>query len=120
MKLTRELTDTAMLQELGARLARRRIDADLTQARLAEEAGVSKRTLERLESGRSTDFTMLVRVLRALRLVEGLDGLIPDTPQSPMALLRQKGRERRRVGQPRSKAGTAAATQAAAPWKWRE
>lgn len=113
MKLTGELTDAAMLEELGARLARRRIDANLTQARLAEEAGVSKRTLERLEAGRSTDFTMVVRVLRALRLTEGLDSLIPDSPQSPVALLRQRGRERKRAGHPR-------APQAAAPWKWRE
>jgi transcriptional regulator with XRE-family HTH domain len=120
MKLTRELTDTAVLKELGARLARRRIDANLTQARLAEEAGVSKRTLERLEAGRSTDFTMVVRVLRALALTEGLDSLIPDTPQSPVALLHQRGRERKRAGHPRTRPGSAAAAQAAAPWKWRE
>jgi len=118
MKLTLQLTDAAILEELGTRLARRRIDANLTQAGLAEEAGVSKRTLERLEAGRSTDFTHLVRVLRALKLIEGLDGLIPDTPQSPLALLRHKGRERRRVGHPRSK--TAAPGKAATPWKWRE
>lgn len=120
MKLTPELTDAAMLEELGTRLARRRLDADLTQARLAEEAGVSKRTLERLEAGRSTDFAMLLRVLRTLRLIEGLDGLIPDAPRSPIALLRQKGRERKRAAQPRGKAGAAAAGQAGAPWKWRE
>ncbi|HYM41661.1 MAG TPA: helix-turn-helix transcriptional regulator [Steroidobacteraceae bacterium] len=118
MKLTPGLTDAAMLEELGARLARRRIDANLTQAGLAEEAGVSKRTLERLEAGRSTDFTMLVRVLRALKLIEGLDGVIPDTPQSPLALLRHKGAERKRVGHRRSEAAMAGTS--AGPWKWRE
>lgn len=118
MKLTAGLTDAAVLEELGTRLARRRIDANLTQAGLAEEAGISKRTLERLEAGRSTDFTMLVRVLRALKAIEGLESLIPDTPQSPLALLRHKGRQRKRVGHPRSApAGTG---KAAGPWKWRE
>ena len=55
MKLTTEMTDAAVLQELGARLHRRRIDANLTQAQLAEEAGVSKRTVERIEAGRSEE-----------------------------------------------------------------
>ena len=120
MRLTPELTDSAVLEELGARLARARIDANLTQARLAEEAGVGKRTLERLEAGHSTDFTMLLRVLRTLKLTEGLENLIPEAPQSPIALLRHKGRERKRAAQPRSRAGGAGAAQAAVPWKWRE
>jgi transcriptional regulator with XRE-family HTH domain len=119
MKLTAELTDAAILEELGARLERRRIDADLTQARLAEEAGVSKRTLERIEAGDSTDFVMLIRVLRALKLVEGLENLIANLPQSPIALLKHKGRERKRVGQPRS-AARSALRKPASPWKWGE
>jgi transcriptional regulator with XRE-family HTH domain len=120
MKLTPELTDSAVLEELGARLARARVDANLTQSRLAEEAGVSKRTLERLEAGHSTDFRMLVRVLRALRLMDGLDGLIPEAPESPIALLRHKGRERKRAGQPRRKPGGTGDKRPAAPWKWGE
>ena len=41
MKITTELTDMAVLHEIGERLERRRIDAGLTQAQLAEEAGIS-------------------------------------------------------------------------------
>jgi transcriptional regulator with XRE-family HTH domain len=119
MRFTPELTDAAVLKELGARLERRRIEANLTQAQLAEEAGVSKRTLERIEAGVSTDFAMLIRVLRALELIEGLESLVPDLPQSPIALLKHKGRERQRVGRPR-KGGSAAPPQPARPWKWRE
>jgi transcriptional regulator with XRE-family HTH domain len=119
VKLTRELTDLAVLEELGTRLSRARIDANLTQARLAEEAGVGKRTIERLEAGRGTDLRMLVRVLRALGLMEGLESLVPATPQSPMALLRHKGRERKRAGHPRHGEGGTGAPHAA-PWKWGE
>ena len=118
MRLIPELTDAAVLQELGARLERRRLDADLTQSQLAEAAGVSKRTLERLEAGVSTDFVMLVRVLRALKLTDGLESLIPDRQQSPIALLKQKGRERKRVGRPRS--ARAGSDKPAGPWKWGE
>jgi transcriptional regulator with XRE-family HTH domain len=120
MKLTRELTDSAVLEELGARLARARIDANLTQARLAEEAGVGKRTIERLEAGRGTDVRVLVRVLRALGLMESLESLVPAAPQSPMALLRHKGRERKRAGHPRRRPGGAGEAPPAAPWKWGE
>ena len=120
MRLTRELTDSAVLEELGARLARTRIDANLTQARLAEEAGVGKRTIERLEAGRGTDVRVLVRVLRALGLMEGLESLIPAAPQSPMALLRLKGRERQRAAHARRSVGAPGEARPAAPWKWGE
>jgi transcriptional regulator with XRE-family HTH domain len=115
MKITSELTDTAVLEEIGSRLERRRIDAGLTQARLAEEAGVSKRTVERMEAGDSTDFLMLLRVLRVLKLLESLEQLLPDLPQSPLLLLKSRGRARQRVGHPRR-----AAAKAPKSWKWRE
>jgi transcriptional regulator with XRE-family HTH domain len=120
MRITNELSDMAVLQELGQRAERRRIDAGLTQAQLAEEAGISKRTVERIEAGHSTDFVMLVRVLRVLKLLEAMDQLVPDLPQSPLALLKGRGRARKRVGHPRGTVAGTAAFKPAAPWKWRE
>ena len=119
MIITTELTDEAVLHEIGDRLERRRIDAGLTQAQLAEEAGISKRTVERIEAGHSTDFVMLLRVLRVLKLVESLDQLVPDLPQSPLVLLKGRGRERKRVRHSRPPDGTAV-PKPAPPWKWRE
>jgi transcriptional regulator with XRE-family HTH domain len=120
MKITTELTDTAVLHEIGDRLERRRIDAGLTQAELAEEAGISKRTVERIEAGHSTDFVMLLRVLRVLRLLEALDQLVPDLPQSPLVLLKGRGRARKRVGHSRRVPDGDAPPRPAAPWKWRD
>jgi transcriptional regulator with XRE-family HTH domain len=119
MKITAELTDKAVLREIGERLERRRIDAGLTQAELAEEAGISKRTVERIEAGYSTDFVMLLRLLRVLKLLEPLDQWVPDMPQSPLLLLKGRGRVRKRVGHSRSPDGTAA-LKPAPPWKWRD
>jgi transcriptional regulator with XRE-family HTH domain len=118
MRITDALTDIAVLHEIGERLERRRIDAGLTQARLAEEAGISKRTVERIEAGHSADFVILMRVLRVLKLLEALDQLVPDLPQSPLVLLKGRGRVRKRVGHPRAQQDDAPNPSRA--WKWRE
>jgi transcriptional regulator with XRE-family HTH domain len=121
MKITAQLTDSAVVHEIGKRLERRRLDAGLTQARLAEEAGVSKRTVERIEAGRSSDFVMLLRILRVLNLLDALDQWVPDLPQSPLVLLRGRGRVRKRVGHARGSGSDAVQAAGAAPrWKWRE
>jgi transcriptional regulator with XRE-family HTH domain len=120
MKITTELADKAVLHEIGDRLERRRIDEGLTQAQLAEEAGISKRTVERIEAGHSTDSVMLLRVLRVLKLLEALDQLVPDLPQSPLVVLKGRGRARKRVGHSRRSQDGKAAPKSAPPWKWRE
>lgn len=108
MRLTNDLTDEAILQTLGERVERQRIEVGMTQAELAREAGISKRTLERIEGGKGCELVMLVRVLRTLKLGEGFNALIPELPPSPMAQLRLKGKQRRRVAHPRS--GTSSAS----------
>lgn len=97
MKLTDKLTDEAVLSELGQRLARQRLDAGLTQAMLAEQAGIAKRTLERLEAGDSSQLITLIRVMRVLGRVSAFDALLPADQAGPMALLRGKGSLPQRV-----------------------
>jgi transcriptional regulator with XRE-family HTH domain len=93
----KSMADTAVLEELGRRLVRRRLDLHLTQANLAEQAGVSKRTVERMEGGAAAQTLSLVRVLRVLDLLQGLDQLIPEIGPRPMDLLKRKGKERKRA-----------------------
>ena len=98
MKIESQLTDDAILGELGARAARTRLERNLTQATLAEQAGVSKRTVERLEAGEvATQLSVFVRVCRALGLVDRLEALIPEPLPSPVAQLKLQGRTRRRA-----------------------
>jgi transcriptional regulator with XRE-family HTH domain len=91
------LTDDAVLAAIGKRLARYRLDSQVTQAELAEQAGVSKRTVERIEAGASVQFSTVIRVLRVLDLLQGLDRLIPEPGPRPMDLLKQKGKVRQRA-----------------------
>lgn len=107
---TQLLTDESVLKELGERLARRRLDVRLTQAGLAMQAGVSKRTVERLEAGGSIQVVTLIRILRALDLLGGLDEWIPKAGPRPMDLLKMRGKVRQRVRESRKPVNT--------PEKW--
>jgi transcriptional regulator with XRE-family HTH domain len=98
MRIEPTLTDEAVLHELGTRIVGARLAQNLTQAALAEKAGISKRTLERLESGEvATQLSGFVRVCRALGLVNGFEALIPESAPSPIAQLKLQGRKRRRA-----------------------
>jgi len=92
------LTDDQILSVLGRRIEAIRLQRNMTQAHLAREAGVSKSTIERLESGSvSTRLTTLVRILRVLQLVDRFDMLIPEVTTSPMELLKRQGKPRKRA-----------------------
>jgi transcriptional regulator with XRE-family HTH domain len=98
MKITGRLSDEAILRELGSRLAGARLARNLTQAALADEAGVSKRTVERLESGEvAARLSGLVRVCRALDLADRLDALVPEPTISPVEQLKLARKRRRRA-----------------------
>lgn len=114
MDITEMLSDEAVLGELGTRLARQRVDRGYTQAMLAEQAGISKRTLERLEAGASCQLNSLIRVLRVLELLSGFEQLLPPARPGPMALLRGKGKQPKRV-RPVAADNT---QEPAAQWRW--
>ncbi|MEQ1641960.1 MAG: helix-turn-helix transcriptional regulator, partial [Pyrinomonadaceae bacterium] len=65
MRFDANTTDQALLKEIGERIAGVRLNKNFTQADLAEQAGVSKRTVERLEAGESVQITSLIRLLRS-------------------------------------------------------
>ncbi|TLD69810.1 helix-turn-helix transcriptional regulator [Phragmitibacter flavus] len=119
--IVNQMADEPLLQELGARLMAVRLGRNLTQAQLAREAGVSKRTLERLEAGEvAVQLTGLIRVLRVLDLLEGLNQLVPEPVASPMEELKLRGRRRKRATGTRGGVGGGLAEEAAEyrVWKW--
>ena len=115
MRFSTQLTDEAVLKELGGRLAGARIERNLTQAALAEEAGVSKRTVERLESGDvATRLSGFLRVCRTFGLLERFETLLPEPVPGPMAQLKQSGRKRQRA------TGKKSAPGGSKKWTWGE
>jgi len=114
MKITSFLTDDVVLEALGQRLAAVRIARQMTQAKLAEEAGLSKRTVERMEAGDSSQLSSLIRVLRVLGLLEGLDQLVPEARPRPLDLLKLRGRQRQRAS------SRSAVNESSEEWSWGE
>ncbi len=114
MKISKLLADDSILAEIGERVARRRLDLQFTQADVAEQAGVAKRTVERIESGASAQTSSLIRILRVLDLLPGLDRMIPEAGRGPMDLLKRKGKVRQRASKHRP------SDRLEKPWSWDE
>ena len=124
MSIYDALTDSAVLRTLGQRIEHHRLEANLTQAELAEQAGIGKRTLERIETGHGSELVTVIRILRVLRLIEGLDLLIPEVPPSPIAQLKGRSQQRQRVTHARGSRPEGAQGRSSGrappvkPWTW--
>ena len=119
MRITSDLADLVILADLGERLAGLRLGRNLTQEQLAVEAGVSKRTVESMESGHGMQLATLLRVTRVLGVLDRFDALLPEPRLGPMEQLRGKTSVRRRAsGRRRASSGTDGGP--GATWAWGE
>jgi transcriptional regulator with XRE-family HTH domain len=82
---------------LGSQLERLRLSKNINQSVLATEAGVSRRTITRLENGEGTSLDTFIRVLRALGVADRLETLLPDPVTRPVERIQLGGRERKRA-----------------------
>ena len=114
MRIVDLQTDKAVLAELGRRLREARLARNLSQSALAEEAGMARFTLQRIEEGQSTSTANLIKLLRALDLVEGLEGLVPEGVDRPVDQMRRRSERRQRAGSPRKRPSGKGAEQ----WRW--
>lgn len=114
MQTTNLLTDQAVLEELGRRLAKHRLMRNKSQAKFAEECGLGRRTIQYAEAGRSIQVESLICILRSLNLLDTLEALLPDPGIQPMDMLKLKKKERKRVAKKRGDQQP----QSAEGWQW--
>ena len=110
--MTSTPSDDTILSQLGAALARVRLRRNQTQSELAHQAGVSRATVHRLESGQSTQLTNLVRILRALGLEANLASFLPSATMQPLEQLHKE------QGTPRRQRARRKPTDDDKPWHW--
>ena len=108
------MSNEKILEELGRRLQRERLNRNFTQAQLAANAGVARRTIVAMENGEGGNLDTLVALLRALGVIQALDQFLPDPPLSPAQVAKLKGRERKRA----TGKGTRPPAVKEAGWTW--
>lgn len=95
MKLD-SMTDHAIAQEIGKRIAQMRLQQNLTQQYVADEIGLSRVSYSKLEQG-SAKFENIIAVLRVLGRLDLVGGFVPEVTPGPMQQLKMKGKRRRRA-----------------------
>lgn len=86
----------ALTEELGERLRQARLNGDLTQAEVAERAGVSRKIVLNAEKGKA-QLESFVAIMLALNLTEQLDLFLPKPQVSPVQLVKLQGKKRQRA-----------------------
>lgn len=76
--------------ELGQQLRALRLRQNINQQQLAGQAGVALNAIKKLEAGKGTTVTSLVKVLRALGRADWLGTLAPTVSVSPLQMLKGK------------------------------
>ena len=85
------MTTAESVREAGNRLAQIRLSRNITQLELAQRAGVSKRSLERLEAGVvGLRQDVFFAVCGALGLTPGFEVLLPEVRLSPQDILAKR------------------------------
>ncbi|MBD14828.1 MAG: transcriptional regulator [Planctomycetaceae bacterium] len=98
----RLLTSEQIEAHLCKRLESVRLMKNLSQAKLAEEAGVSRRTISRMENGKGVSLDTFIRIMIALNLTDSLETLIPSSEIRPIERVQRKG-QRKNASSPRIK-----------------
>ncbi len=90
-------TSTQIEAALCRRLEGTRLSRNITQAQLAEEAGISTRTIGRLEKGQGVSLDTFIRTMMALGIQQSLQVLMPDPAVRPIERVGFSAGERKRA-----------------------
>ncbi len=104
-------TSEQIEEALCHQLVNIRLCRNWTQQQLARRAGVSLKTISRLEKGEGVSLNTFIRVLIALGFYSHLQNLLPDPNIRPIERTKFDGVERKRARPPKTNNETK-------PWVW--
>ena len=85
------------IKDLGKKIKIYRIMKEMSQQDLADQTGVSKRSISRLEQGESVQLDNLLKILLALELGDNIELLVPDQTKRPSYYLDKTDSRPKRV-----------------------
>lgn len=91
------MSDKAIIASIGEYLKHQRLTQNITQAKIAETAGVNRATMSQIENGEAISLTSLIQILRALKLLNVLDKFKIETQLSPLELAKLEKKKRQRA-----------------------
>lgn len=92
----RDMTASAIAEEIGERLKQARLNRDLTQSDVAVLAGVARKTVLNAEKGK-VQLEILIAIMKALDLTDQIDLFLPKQIISPLQLAKLQGKKRQRA-----------------------
>jgi transcriptional regulator with XRE-family HTH domain len=111
--MTSSKTVSILAEELGERLSAYRLSRNLRQKDIADQSGISRGAVARIEAGKGGTIDSLLRIMQALDIEERIEMLLPDTSLSPLdARNEDTPRQRARI--------TATDKEPKEPWSWGE
>ena len=93
----KNLSDSAILVEIGNGLKQIRLKKNITQEELAKLSGLDRTTISQLENGRAATLLTFVQILRALDKLELLNVFSEEPEVSPLLIAKLKKQTRQRA-----------------------
>ncbi len=115
--MTNQESHLSVMKALGEQVAAYRLRQNITQLEMANEAGVSRKTIMRLENGQSIQLDNFLRILGAMSLLDNVKQIIPAVSISPMQQLKLRGKERERASSAKKNVRT---TNGDEQWFWKD
>lgn len=106
------------IKQIGRRLEQLRLSKNISQAEVAAKAGVSRRTISRLEAGETVALDTLIRVLKVYEIADRLSNLLPEQTVRPIERIERKGKQRQRASSKGSKSSSGRPQSDQESWSW--
>ena len=90
------MSDQALAEDVGKRIEQLRLESNITQKTIADRLGITPKTYRSVIQGHGK-FETLIGILRVLGKLELVDAFVPESPPSPLALMKLRGRMRQRA-----------------------
>lgn len=98
-----QLSDDAIIQNIGDFVKHHRLQQNITQKSLAEKAGINRTTLSDLELGKRSQLITLIQVLRILNKLHVFESFEVKSQISPIKLAEMEMKKRKKASKENKK-----------------